>query len=627
MRDVITVGAQEAPNETSERHTTVELLRFSGLDCHYGAREIFAGLSGALQDGERVGLVGPNGAGKSSLLRLLAGADAPFGGTVVRARDATFAYLAQSVADETESTLQELIDAALARATPDMYGMRNKTLRIMLATFGFREEAFARPLREFSGGQRAKAALAHILIDEPDYCIFDEPTNHLDIETVRWLESYIATDNRAYLIVSHDRYFLNKVATRIWEIEAGRLHVYPPAANAYDGFVAERASRHAEERRAYEAFVAERDKRRATIAGLRATHTSSDYSQVRSREKQLARVEARLAADAPVAPSAAIAVHLQSTRRAANAFALELSGLSKAYAHPLFEKLEVDVLRGERLAIVGPNGSGKSTLLKIVNGELAADSGTIRVNPASQIAYFAQNSHEQLDPAASAVDAVRAAADISDEQARNLLGRMRISGEAADKAVRTFSGGERRRIMLASLMAKAADVLLLDEPTNDLDIDSREALESVLGDYEGAILIVSHDRYLLSRLCDRVLWIDGGTWGTVEGGYDAFEASQAERERFALEAQAASTSRSKTTRQTPMKVRSQLETRIASIEREIAKLDARKLEIDQLFTLTETYDDRKRVAALESERALVAAQSAEHLVTWENMHAQLEELT
>ena len=610
-----------------ERHPAVELVRFSDLDCHYGAREIFAGLNGVLQSGERIGLVGPNGAGKSSLLRLLAGVDAPFGGTVVRARDATFAYLAQSVADETESTLQELVDAALARATPDTYGIRNKTLRIMLASFGFREDAFARPLREFSGGQRAKAALAHVLIDQPDYCIFDEPTNHLDIETVRWLESYIASDKRAYLIVSHDRYFLNRVATRIWEIEAGRLHIYPPAINAYDTFVAERASRHAEERRAYETFVAEREKRRATIAGLRATHTSSDYSQVRSREKQLARAEARLAADAPVAPAAVIAVNLQSTRRAANAFALELSGLSKGYVRPLFEDLEVDVLRGERLAVVGPNGSGKSTLLKIISGELAPDSGTARLNPASQIAYFAQNSHEQLDAAASAVEAVRAAADISDEKARNLLGRMRISGEAADKAVRTFSGGERRRIMLASLMAKAADVLLLDEPTNDLDIESREALESVLGEYQGAILIVSHDRYLLSRLCDRVLWIDSGAWGTVEGGYDAFEATQAEREQVALEAQAASSGRSKTTRQTPLKIRSQLETRIASIEREIAKLDARKSEIDQLFTLTETYDDRKRVAALELERTLVAAQSAEHLATWEDLHAQLEELT
>ncbi|HVA27167.1 MAG TPA: ATP-binding cassette domain-containing protein, partial [Candidatus Baltobacteraceae bacterium] len=329
---------------------------------------------------------------------------------------------------------------------------------------------------------------------------------------------------------------------------------------------------------------------------------------------------------APVAPTATIAVNLQSTRRAANAFALEIRGLAKSYAQPLFENLEVDLLRGERLAVVGPNGSGKSTFLKIVNGELAADSGSVRLNPASQIAYFAQNSHEQLDPAASAVDAVRAAADISDERARNLLGRMRISGEAADKPVRAFSGGERRRIMLASLMAQAADVLLLDEPTNDLDIDSREALESVLGDYEGAIVIVSHDRYLLSRVCDRVLWIDGGSWGVIDGDYDAFEAMQRERERAAIERKAAPAERAKTSRQSPLKVRSQLETQVARIEREIAKLDARKAEIDGLFELTETYEDRARVTALQAERARLALQSDERVTVWEGLIARLEEL-
>jgi ATP-binding cassette subfamily F protein 3 len=602
----------------------LEYLRFTDLDCHYGAREIFSGLGGVLQDGERIGLVGPNGAGKSSLLRLLAGVDKPYGGTVVRARDATFAYLAQSVADETEATINELIDSALGRALPEEYGRRNKTLRIMLAAFGFRETDFDRPLRAFSGGQRAKAALAHVLIDDPDYCIFDEPTNHLDIETVRWLESYIAADKRSYIIVSHDRYFLNRVATRIWEIERGKLHVYPPAKNAYDAFVEERAMRHSEERRAYETFVTEKKKRQATIAGLRATHTSSDYSQVRSREKQLARVEESLAKDAPVAPTAAIAVKLESTRRAASAFALELRDLSKAYAHPLFENIEADVLRGERLAIVGPNGSGKSTLLKIVSGELAADSGTVRLNPASQIAYFAQNSHEQLDQSATAVDALRAQAHVSDERARNLLGRMRITGEAADKPVSAFSGGERRRIMLATLMAKAADVLLLDEPTNDLDIDSREALESVLQEYEGAILVVSHDRYLLSALCDRVLWIEGGAWGLLEGGYDAYELVERDRKRAALEAQVAPKGQAKGSRGNPLKERSKIEAAIARAERDIAKFDAREKEIDEIFAHPEIYEDRAKVKELEAERALAVTKSHEKVAEWEALSAQLE---
>ena len=191
----------------------------------------------------------------------------------------------------------------------------------MLAAFGFSEPEFAQPLRSFSGGQRAKAALAHLLIDDPDYLILDEPTNHLDIATVRWLESFIAADKRGYIIVSHDRYFLDRVADRIWEMERGRLHAYAPAKLPYTAFLEQKEARLERERLDYERYVAERDKRRATIAGLRATHTSSDYSQVRSREKQLARVEATSAAPPPAPQRRSIVVRLASARRATNGFA------------------------------------------------------------------------------------------------------------------------------------------------------------------------------------------------------------------------------------------------------------------------------------------------------------------
>ena len=603
-----------------------ELLRFDDLECHYGAREVFSEVSGSIEEGERIGLVGANGAGKSSLLRLLAGIDPPFGGRIVRA-GASLGYLAQGVADETETTLQALVDAALERSAPEALGLRGKTLRTMLAAFGFSSDDYARPLRGFSGGQRAKAALVHLLVDEPDYFILDEPTNHLDIETVRWLESFIASDKRAYLVVSHDRYFLDRIATRIWEIDRGRLHRYPPAAPAYTQYVAAREARLDEERRAYAVYVTERDKRRATIAGLRATHTSSDYAQVRSREKQLARVEAAPIAPPPAPAPRAISVRLESARRGGRGFAFEARGLAKAYARPLFAGLDVDVERGDRLAIVGPNGSGKSTLLQILAGDLVPGAGSVRFNPAAKIAYFAQNARDQLDPGASAVDAVLAAAPVRDEQARNLLGRMRISGSAADRPVRDFSGGERRRIMLACLMAREADVLLLDEPTNDLDIDSREALESVLADYEGAIVVVSHDRYLLARLCDRVLWIEDGAWGLLEGGYDAYEAAAWERERQALErAAGAEAPRTKASRDTPLRVRSQLEARVGRIEREVEKLDARKAEIEVLFTRPELYEDRQQVKALQDELVELAARSDERVSEWESLLRQLAEL-
>lgn len=595
------------------------------MECHYGAREIFAGVNGVLEGGERIGLVGPNGAGKSSLLRLLAGVDVPYGGTVTRARDARLGYLSQSVADETQATLRELIDAALSRAPHEEFGLRNKMLRAMLAGFGFGEESFDRPLREFSGGQRAKAALAHLLIDDPDYLILDEPTNHLDIATVRWLEEFIAGDKRGYIIVSHDRYFLDRVTTRIWEMERGRFHVYASGRPAYTEYLRQKEARLEEERRAYEAFVAEREKRRATIAGLRATHTSSDYSQVRSREKQLARVEASERIAEPVASTPKIAVRLEAARRATTAFAFEAKGLAKAYSTPLFDNLNASVQQGERMGIVGPNGAGKSTLLRVLAGELQPDRGNVRYNPAATHAYFAQNTFEQLDVSRSAADAVLAAAPVTPERARSLLGRMRISGDAADKPVSGFSGGERRRIMLACLMARSADVLLLDEPTNDLDIDSREALESVLSEYEGAIVVVSHDRYLLNRLCDRVLWIEAGKWGVLDGGYEAYEASQRERERAEREgALAEREKRPKPVKNTPLKQRSRLETEIGRVEREIAKIDTRRTEIDALFTDPNLYEDRTRVQTLQAEAKELERLSGEAVIRWEALLQQLE---
>jgi len=606
----------------------VELLRFTALECHYGAREIFSGVDAVLNQGERIGLVGPNGAGKSSLLRLLAGTEAPFGGSIVRAKDTRLGYLAQSVADETRATLQELVDSALARVPDTEWALQQKKLRAMLDGFGFTAADYERPLREFSGGQRAKAALAHLLIDDPDYLILDEPTNHLDIATVRWLESFIANDKRAYIIVSHDRYFLDRVATRIWELERGRFHVYAPAQPAYARYVEQRDVRIAAEREAYATFVAERDKRRATIAGLRATHTSSDYSQVRSREKQLARMEATLQTPEPMAGTVAINVRLDASRRASNGFAFEARGLAKRYAEPLFSDVTFDLKQGGRLAIVGPNGSGKSTLLKIISGELAADEGSVRFNPAVQVAYFAQSALDQLDVTVSAVDAVLQAAPILPEQARALLGRMRISGEAAEKPVGAFSGGERRRIMLARLMARDADLLLLDEPTNDLDIDSRDALEGVLDEYRGAVAIVSHDRYLLQRLSDQVLWIDGGEWGLIEGGYDAYEAMMREREANARgrgKADAAERGNGQS-RRTPLKIRSQLTSKIARIEREIERLDERKAQIEAIFATVEVYADRAQVTALESELEELRERAAAAVTTWEHSLEELERL-
>ncbi|MDQ6933353.1 MAG: ABC-F family ATP-binding cassette domain-containing protein [Candidatus Eremiobacteraeota bacterium] len=604
----------------------MELLRFAKLDCDYGAQEVFSGISGVLDEGERVAIVGPNGAGKSSLLRLLAGVDEVYGGQILRAKEARCAYLAQSAADQTEATLQQLLDAALSRASDDEWGLQNKILRAMLARFGFSARDYARPLRQFSGGQRAKAELARVLIDRPDYFILDEPTNHLDIAAVRWLESFIAADSRAYIIVSHDRYFIDRVATRVWELDAGRLHIYAARRPAYTQYQAQRQERLGSEQRAYLQFVGEQRKRQQTIANVRATRTSSDYSQVRSREKQLARFEASQVVQKPSILSGTISVRLQSARRATSGFVFEAESLEKSFESTLFTALNLNLQQGERLAVVGPNGAGKTTFLKILAGELQADCGAVRYNPAIRIAYYMQNAHDTLDGQQVAVDAVMEVAPVTPQEARALLGRMRISGDASEKPVEAFSGGERRRIMLARLMAQRADVLLLDEPTNDLDIESREALESVLDEYEGALVVVSHDRYLLARLADRVLWLDGGQWGTLDGGYDAYESLQRERTGTAGMPSREEPQRPKASRLTPLKIRSKLESRITRLESEIATLDARKHDIETLFSQPALYQEPAQVKALQQQLVEIAAQSEAAVVSWESLLKELEEL-
>lgn len=560
------------------------------------------------------------------MLRLLSGADELRGGHIARAKDVRCAYLAQNAADSTHATLQELLDVALGQTSDADWGLQNKALRTLLAQFGFPEHQYARPLSEFSGGQRAKAELARVLLDKPDYFILDEPTNHLDIATVRWLESYIAADNRAYIIVSHDRYFIDRIATRVWELEAGRLHLYSPEQPAYTRYQAQHQERLVGEERAHTLFVREQRKRRQTIADLRATSASSNYSQVRSREKLLARFEAAHPLSPPAQSSERINVRLESARRPTGGFVFEATGLAKGYHSTLFSGVTVDLQQGERLAVVGANGAGKTTFLKILAGEVQPDRGQVRYNPAARLAYYAQDAHDTLEAQQRAVDAVLAAAPLTSQEARALLGRMHISGDAFDKPVGAFSGGERRRVMLACLMAKRADVLLLDEPTNDLDIESREALESVLDEYQGALVVVSHDRYLISRLADRVLWIDGGEWGVLDGGYDVYDSFQRDRERTSGMNVQRGLQRPTSRSQTPLKMRSRLESRIAGVERDIATLDTRKHDIETLFSQTALYEDPVRVKALQVELVEIASRSELAVVSWEALLRELEEL-
>src|ERR1700682_2336945 len=283
----------------------MELVRFTALARHYGANDVFTELSGVIRDGDKVGVVGPNGAGKSTMIRLLVGRDEPDGGTIVRAREQRLGYLAQDAAESGPQTLRAAFDEAMARGQAHEWEMR-----ATLNRFDFAESDLERPLREFSGGQRTRALLARTLLEQPDWLVLDEPTNHLDLDTVRWLETFIGRDPRAFVIVSHDRYFLETVVTEMWELEHGELSVYDvKPGRAYSMYVAQRTERREQQRRDYEAATAERKRQRAVIDELR-THGSHNYSAVWSREKAFARVAA---VDAPRAERRKIAVSLRAS--------------------------------------------------------------------------------------------------------------------------------------------------------------------------------------------------------------------------------------------------------------------------------------------------------------------------
>ncbi|HEV8022082.1 MAG TPA: ABC-F family ATP-binding cassette domain-containing protein [Candidatus Lustribacter sp.] len=595
----------------------MELLRFTGLERHFGAKEVFRNLSGVIRAGEKIALVGPNGAGKSTLVRLLAGIDRPDDGTIARARDTRFGYLAQDAAESGPATLRAAFEEALARGSAHEWEMR-----ATLNRFAFAESDLDRPLSEFSGGQRTRALLARTLLEEPDWLILDEPTNHLDLDTVRWLETFVARDARTYVIVSHDRYFLETVASSIWELADGELVEYAVTpGKAYSEFVEQRVERRAQQQRDYDASMTERERQRAVIAELR-THGSHNYSHVRSREKALDRVEV---IDAPRKERRSISVALTAARKATTGIAIELVNVAKAYGTRLFANVNAKFARGETVAIVGPNGAGKTTLLRIIAGELAPDRGNVRYGIGLKTASYSQSSVDDLPAGVSAADAV-AQMGVTGEEARSLLGRLNLGGDAVDKPVEAFSGGERRRIMLARLMAQRADCLFLDEPTNDLDIPSREALEDVLASYGGALFVVSHDRYLLKRLAQRVIAIRDGHATIVDGDYDTYEKCLHSPAPVTPETRTAAKNAANGKRAAhDAKIEAGRRKRaVADAEQRVADLDAEKVRLEARFAAGDLYEDPAAVITLQLDLDRVRGEIESAYEAWARATAALE---
>ena len=526
----------------------------------YGPNDIFSGISLSIPHRARIAMVGPNGVGKTTLLHILVGQEEPSAGQVQRARGLRLGYLPQeaqfSPADLAEHTLWEdclaafsdLIElqADLARlenlmSDPDeaegalaLYGPRQlaferaggytyeQRIRLTLSGLGFAPADFERPLAQLSGGQRTRAFLARLLLSGPDLLLLDEPTNHLDITAVEWLETYLKEWNGAVLIVSHDRYFLDQVATVIWEMMPA-LEVYHGNYTAYLAQREERYVRRLEDYQAQQAFIEKEEEYiRRNIAG-------QNTRQAQGRRKRLERllVESRLAAPSELRR---LRLNLQPAARSGD-LVLRTRQLSVGYAdegRPLFSVPDLTLTRGDCAAIIGPNGAGKTTFLKTILGEIPPYGGETVLGASLNVGYFAQ-AHEGLVPENTLMDEINAvASEMRPAEVRKYLAKFLFTGDDVFKPVSVLSGGERGRLALAKLALSGSNLLLLDEPTNHLDLPAQEVLQAVLGEYAGTILLVSHDRYLIDVLATQVWEVDptDGRLNVFSGTYSEYRVSQ-----------------------------------------------------------------------------------------------------
>jgi ATP-binding cassette subfamily F protein 3 len=514
----------------------------------YGGQELLRDCTWRIGRGERIGLVGPNGAGKTTVCRILASVEEPDQGRVHRDTGVTVGYLPQEVTTGEDRTVlaealsgfdevwrleAELESLAARMAGPaaepgltDAYGEiqhRFEALggyrleaeaKIILSGLGFGPETMHRPLAEFSGGWRMRAALARLLLLRPDLLLLDEPTNHLDLEALQWLENFLAAYEGSVVIVSHDRYFLNRMVTAIADLAGGSVTLYH---GDYDHFLMEREARQA----LREAQARNQAKRVAEIERFieRFRYKASKARQVQSRVKMLDRME-RIETDA-----AARRIHFQfpqpprTGRRVGG-----LSGVHKAYGdNVVYAGVDFQVERGERVALVGLNGAGKSTLLKMMAGALPFDAGERVLGANVEVQYYAQHQLDALDPTRTVLEELeRAAPEASITRLRTILGSFLFSGDTVDKKVSVLSGGEKARLALAKMLARPAALLCMDEPTNHLDLASKEILEEALSGFTGTIVFISHDRYFINRIATRVVEVDRGRLTTYLGSYDDY---------------------------------------------------------------------------------------------------------
>ena len=662
------------------------ILSCSNICKSFGENDILKQVSFHIEDHEKAAIVGINGAGKSTLLKVLIGKLNADDGVVTWAKGASIGYLAQhqdlegaetiydallevkkpviqmearirslelemksASGDELETKLSEYSRLNHEFEMADGYSYQSEITGV-LKGLGFTEDEFSKPITALSGGQKTRVSLGKLLLTKPDILLLDEPTNHLDMESIAWLETYLRNYSGAVIIVAHDRYFLDRVVTKIIELDMGHCTVFSGNYSAYSD---KKAMLRDAAIRAYLNQQQEIRHQEAVIAKLKSFNREKSIKRAESREKMLDKIE-RL--EKPTQANDSMDIRLEPDVVSGNDV-LTVTDLSKSFdTQTLFTNVDFEIKRGERVAIIGNNGTGKTTLLKIINGIIPADSGQIRLGSKVHIGYYDQE-HQVLHMDKTLFQEIQDTyPNMNNTQIRNTLAAFLFTGDDVFKLIRDLSGGERGRVSLAKLMLSDANFLLLDEPTNHLDITSKEILESALNRYTGTVLYVSHDRYFINRTATRILDLTDGSFINYIGNYDyylekkedveaAFAARQMaeagnNRTAGANGTQAQSVSAvsgvSSASSQAPMtasadgkmdwKAQKEEQARLRKRQNELKKvedkiheLETRDGEIDELLSQEDVYTDVSRLMELNKEKESIQKELEVLYEKWEEL--------
>ena len=643
------------------------MLRLRDLQLTFADRVLFDGLSWHVRRGQRIGLVGDNGVGKTTLLKVMIGEQAPDAGKVQITRGVELGYLSQNfsfsssrpvlqvVLDGAESIrrletrIQEL-EARLVSLDPesdaflktvDQLGrLRDRfehaggfrlesQARRVLAGLGFKDPEMERPLDEFSGGWQMRVALASLLVQRPDLLLLDEPTNHLDIDTIEWLERFLQTYEGTVVVVSHDRFFLDRMVSQVtWLGPLGLREFTGNYTQFCESLEQERerlgaqATRDAKEEARVQRFI-DRFKAKAT----KATQVQSRIRMLEKRERVVVEDEA-----------STIEFRFPPCARAGDQV-LELIQVAQRYGdNTVFERLDLSIDRGERIALVGPNGAGKSTLMRLIAAIEAPAAGQRKLGHKVQLATYTQEFESSLDPTHTLLEEIAVGAEgLTDTQLRSLLGQFRFPGGDVFKKVEVLSGGEKSRLAVAKLLLQPTNFLVLDEPTNHLDLKSKGVLQQALGSYEGTLLIVSHDRYFLDGVVDRVLEIRDGGMRDFRGDYSHYlwlrDRQAQDREGMEPQGEGGKTpsrrredkKAASAERMRRRKLLRQKQKAVETVEKELAEVEARIDELEALMSDEGLYSDAEKLAETSREHARQRTHQGELLERWETAQVELDE--